>query len=97
MALRDHVHMSAQIEWRTGPAGPRAALVEGPDVWEVVATYRTVGNRAEPTARHLGLDPAEVDAALSEYRANPTDVDERIRCEIELASRAYSEWLAARS
>lgn len=77
---------------RDGPSGRRAALVGGPDVWEIVATHRTVGNRREATARHLGLSPEQVDAALEAYRSDRGAVDARIRSETELAERAYAEW-----
>ena len=95
--MRHHVRVSVDIEWRDGPSGRRPALVHGPDVWEVIATYRTVGNRVEPTARHLGLDSAQVDAAIAEYRSAPSAVDARIRSETELTERAYADWSAKRA
>jgi len=74
--------------WRDGPAGPRPAVVGGPDVWEVVAANRAMGNRPERTARHLGLDPAAIEAALAEYRSRPDEIDARIREELSRAARA---------
>ncbi len=91
------MRVADEIVQRDGPAGPRAALAHGPDVWEVIATYRTVGNRIAPTARHLGLDPSDVDAALAEYRADASEIDARLRTETELAERAYAEWAEGRS
>ena len=95
--IRHHVAMGVQhIVSRDGPAGARAALRDGPDVWEVIATFRAVGNRLEPTARHLGLSTEQVEAALAAYRADSGDVDARIRSELELAERAYREWASGR-
>lgn len=31
----------SRIDFRSGPAGRRPGLVGGPDVWEVVAVYRS--------------------------------------------------------
>lgn len=47
------------IHFRSGPAGRRPALVDGPDVWEVVRVLHNVeatGERAvEEAAQWLGL------------------------------------------
>jgi hypothetical protein len=61
------------IVMRPGPTGPRAALVDGPDVWEVIAAVHAL--RGEGPCRHdenlrselrtvTGLTAAQVAAAL---------------------------------
>jgi hypothetical protein len=82
---------------RPGPTGPRAALLDGPDVWEVIAAMHAL--RAEDSARHgdvlrrelravTGLTTAQVSAALDYYAAHSQDVDERIANNHEAAERA---------
>nr|MDQ3641270.1 hypothetical protein [Actinomycetota bacterium] len=57
------------ISFRDGPTGRRAALVGGPDVWEVVAGL--VGGDVSPDDRIqravevFGLRPEQVDAVLA--------------------------------
>src|ERR1700730_4522235 len=57
-ALRMHEH--PLIVFRDGPAGRRARLVGGPDVWEVVAAIHSARG-AEP-----GLDAEEIVAAVAD-------------------------------
>jgi hypothetical protein len=42
------------IEFRDGPSGRRAALREGPDVWEVALVARDYGGDPEGLAAHFG-------------------------------------------
>lgn len=85
------------IVMRRGPTGPRAALVDGPDVWEVIAALHAL--REEDPSRHgevlrselhavTGLTTAQVAAALDYYTAHPADVDMRIAGNTETAQRA---------
>jgi len=82
---------------RSGPTGPRAALFDGPDVWEVIAASHALGEE-DPT-RHgevlrselrtvTGLTAAQVAAALDYYAAHPEDIDTRIAGNNEGAERA---------
>jgi hypothetical protein len=75
------------IVFRDGPAGRRASLIAGPDVWEVVRAIR--GARAnEPTLDETGvlalvsevsgLDPAAVRTAVDYWAVYPDEVDEMV-------------------
>ncbi len=84
------------IVFRGGPAGRRAALAAGPDVWEVLASLKESNTRGQgaitETAGHLGLSEPQVRAALSYYGAYPDEVDERIRLITEQADTAEAAW-----
>jgi hypothetical protein len=82
---------------RPGATGPRAALCDGPDVWEVIAAVHAL--RDEDPTRHgealerelrtvTGLTTAQVTAVLDYYTAHPEDVDTRIADNVETAERA---------
>src|SRR4051812_11769210 len=51
------------IVFREGPAGRRAGLVSGPDVWEVVAVYRSFDD-VERTAAWLDQPASAIETAL---------------------------------
>ena len=85
------------IVFRDGPAGRRAALAAGPDVWEVIETLRGTGLTGEQaiaaTAEWGALSPAQVREAVRYYAEFQAEVDERIafnRSEVERL-RAASE------
>jgi len=80
------------ITFRSGPAGRRAGVAGGPDVWEIVrdlkgAAAEGVQDPIDAVASTTGLDRSKVDLAASYYAAYPDDVDERIRMEEEAAER----------
>jgi len=75
------------VVMRPGPAGRRAALCDGPDVWEVIAALHAL--RDEDPNRHgealagdlcavTRLTAVQVAAALDYYTADPDDIDTRI-------------------
>lgn len=70
------------IVFRDGPAGRRAALASGPDVWEVIETLRGTGRSGEAaisaTAEWGGLTPAQVRVAVRYYADFSEEIDERI-------------------
>jgi hypothetical protein len=70
------------IVFRDGPAGRRATLASGPDVWEVIETLRGTGlsgeQAIEATAEWGALSPAQVRAAVGYYAEFSAEVDERI-------------------
>ncbi|MBI2168636.1 MAG: hypothetical protein HYU28_03920 [Actinobacteria bacterium] len=83
------------ITFRDGPAGRRAGLVGGPDVWEVVSAL-TGGDvprekRVERVADLLGLRTAQVEAALAYYAEFTDEID----VEIAENDAAADEWEAA--
>jgi hypothetical protein len=79
------------IVYRDGPAGRRAALVGGPDVWEVIRALRDAPGKGErrvgALADELGLLSKQIRLAVDFYGANPTEVDDRIAVEDKAAER----------
>ncbi len=80
-ALRMREHPG--IVFRDGPAGRRAGLAGGPDVWEVVRSLRqattTTGlGREELVATNTGLTLAEIRVAIGYYTAHATEVDGQV-------------------
>jgi uncharacterized protein (DUF433 family) len=95
LRMADH----PSIVFRDGPAGRRAALVGGPDVWEVIGTLQSSGLKGEEAidaAVEWGaLTRAQVDAALRYYGDYPSEIDNRIRQNLETADREYAAWQRA--
>ncbi|MGH9379064.1 MAG: DUF433 domain-containing protein [Thermoanaerobaculia bacterium] len=67
----------------TGPAGRRAVLAgTGLDVWEVVATWRDVGESSDALREsYPWLTEPQLRAALAYYQLYPQEIDERLRRE----------------
>ncbi len=89
-AVRATLHPG--IVFRPGPAGRRAALVGGPDVWEVVSIWKENRRNARATADYLGLPLALVAAALDYYDSYREEIDSWIRRNEVEASRAEASW-----
>jgi hypothetical protein len=89
------------IEFRDGPAGRRASLQRGPDVWQLVMTMRDYerhgGDLLATVAEHLNLDVWEVENGVRYYDAFPDEVDEFIDRTIEEADKAEAAWLRDQS
>lgn len=70
------------IFFRTGPAGRRAVLVGGPDVWQVVAAVRGMPEKGEARvqalAERVGIPEQRVRIALRYYATYPEEIDTRI-------------------
>lgn len=79
------------IVYRDGPAGRRAALAAGPDVWEVIGTIKHVAGSGERKIRNAGrmlsLDERWVRLAVEFYSVFPDEVDARIAANQEAAER----------
>ena len=83
------------VAFRDGPAGRRAGLVGGPDVWEVVRDVRVAPGRGEAKIRRVagdaGLSRSQVRLAIDYYAAFPEEIDARLavedRAETELRER----------
>ncbi|WP_211659253.1 hypothetical protein [Phytoactinopolyspora halophila] len=88
------------IVFRDGPTGRRAALVGGPDVWEVVAALRLSSARGEAavaaTAEEMSLSVAQVKTALDYYGAYPDEIDAQVAENERAAEDAYAAWQAQR-
>jgi hypothetical protein len=84
------------IVFRDGPAGRRAALIGGPDVWEMMATLKGGEVRGEgaiaAAAELLELTELQVRTAVRYYGAYPEEIDERIRRNVEEADEAEAAW-----
>jgi hypothetical protein len=77
------------ITFRPGPAGRRAGLVGGPDVWEVVRDLLAArsARRKDPVAwvaRTAGLGEEQVRLAAAYYTAYPVEIEARIEADEEL-------------
>jgi hypothetical protein len=70
------------ICFRDGPAGRRAVVVGGPDVWEVVAAAQRAPERGEALfealADRVGVSPKTIRIALRYYAEYPDEVDRHI-------------------
>jgi predicted transcriptional regulator len=89
------------ITFRDGPAGRRAGLVRGPDVWEIVRALQQLGgedDRAElKLAEQISLNPEEIRIATRYYSEYPEEIDTRIRLDEEEAERAEAAWRRRRA
>jgi hypothetical protein len=87
------------VVFRDGPAGRRAALAGGPDVWEVIETLKGTGLAGEravaATAEWGALTPAQVHAAVRYYADFRQEVDARIVHNGEEADRQRAAWVRA--
>lgn len=88
------------IVFRDGPAGRRAALAAGVDVWEVAAALRDSGLRGEAAidavAAEFDLPPARVRTALAYYGAHPAEIDDEIADNEHAADAALRSWESQR-
>jgi uncharacterized protein (DUF433 family) len=84
------------IVFRDGPAGRRAALAAGPDVWEVIETLKDTGLTGEQaivaTAEWGNLTLAQVRTAMRYYGDFRDEVDERIALNRERTEREHAAW-----
>ncbi len=84
------------VVFRDGPAGRRAALSGGPDVWEVIAAVRRSGldgeNALAAAAEWGSLSLAQVRAAVHYYAEYQQEIDERITRNVEEADAAEQQW-----
>jgi hypothetical protein len=69
------------VTFRDGPAGLRAGLLGGPDVWEAVMWLEDLAAEADPIAALVEdsiLTRSQVDAALRYRAAYPDEIAARI-------------------
>ena len=89
------------IVFRDGPAGRRAALAGGPDVWEVLETLQGTGLAGEQaiaaTAEWGALTHAQVRTAVRYYADFRDEVDERIAHNRAEADRQQAAWERAQA
>ena len=67
------------IVFRDGPAGRRAVVVGGPDVWEIIGAVHSAPERGdrlvEALAGRIGVPADKVRIAIRYYAEYPDDVD----------------------
>jgi hypothetical protein len=84
------------IVFRSGPAGRRAGLAGGPDVWEVMRVFNgseLQGEEAlERTAERTGLRADQVRTALRYYAEYPDEINSWARRVDDEAARAEAAW-----
>lgn len=84
------------VIFRGGPAGRRAALPGGPDVWELMFTLKSGKARGEEaitaTAELLNLADSQVRAAVRYYSVFTDEVDRRIALNTEDVDEAEAAW-----
>lgn len=84
------------VRYADGPAGRRARLIGGPDVWEVIAVAHDNDGEVRETAAYLELPLGLVQAAAAYYGAYPQEIEERIERNRREALEAHAAFLAAR-
>lgn len=84
------------IVFRDGPSGRRAALLRGPDVWEVVTLLRHLDSRGDAAmteaAEQLGAHPAAIRTALAYYGEFAEEVDAEVAANERAAEKARASW-----
>lgn len=91
----DRAETHPGIVFRSGPAGRRAGLAGGPDVWEICWAARQRGGGkqvAERLAEDLSLTPDRVAVALRYAAEFPEEIEARI--ELHERETAHYEALA---
>lgn len=87
------------VVFKDGPSGRRAALQQGPDIWEVVTALREMDERdddaVDATVELLNLSPARVSIALRYYGAYSSEIDQELADAETASARAEEEWKTA--
>ncbi len=86
------------IVFRDGPAGRRAALAAGPDVWEVIHVLLRQEERGEHALRAIsdvmGISLPQVRAAVGYFAAHEAEILGRIQENERAAAEALTAWEA---
>jgi len=68
------------VEIRDGITGPRAALKDGPDIWQVIMVKEGYGDDLQGLSEHFGDLPMEdIETVLAFYRLFPEQIDAKLR------------------
>ncbi len=88
------------VIFKDGPSGRRAALANGPDIWEVVKFLHEIDERGpgalDAASEALALDPGQVSSAVSYYADYPDEIDAEIAEASEASRRAEDAWRVQR-
>jgi len=85
------------IRFADGPAGRRAVLVGGGDVWEVVAVVRDNDGDVAAAADYLGIEAERVQAAVAYYAEFRDEIDAWIDANERETAAAHARWQAAQA
>lgn len=98
-ALRAQAH--PLVTFRDGPAGRRARMSGGPDVWEILRAVRSA-QRSEPdlsrdrivalVAETAGVTPGVVLAATAYWAEYPAEVDALVERADAEEAQAHANW-----
>lgn len=89
------------IVFRDGPAGRRASLAAGSDVWEVICSLRdakarepglTEASRIQLVAGNSGLTVGQVRTAVDYYASYPDEIDRQLRDADAAEETALAAW-----
>lgn len=83
------------ISFADGPAGRRARLLGGPDVWEAIAVAKDNDGDLAETAAYLEISLGRMQAAAAYYAAHPQEINEWIERNRRDANDAHAAFLAA--
>lgn len=86
------------IVFRDGPAGRRAALTVGPDIWEIASALRDVDERGDEAVATVAVDftlsELSVRVALAYYGAYADEIDAEVADNDRAAEEALRSWEA---
>lgn len=89
-----------RITFKDGPSGRRAAIVGGPDVWELMGFVHDSGLRGDKAlmgaAEWFSLPVEDVIAAIAYATEYADEIGELVRLNTEVASEAQASWEAQR-
>jgi hypothetical protein len=84
------------IVFRGGPAGRRAGLAAGPDVWEVVRVFKSVEASGEEAVAHTAelssLSLSQIRTVLRYYAEYQDEIDAWLQRVDDEARRAEAAW-----
>jgi hypothetical protein len=92
LAQADHLAGHPGVAFRDGPAGRRAGVVGGPDVWEVVQVFLDEVRHVQATAATLNVSRGQVEAAIGYYAHHPAEIDAWIESNHREAEEAEAAW-----
>ncbi|MGH2601875.1 MAG: hypothetical protein ACRDQW_15775 [Haloechinothrix sp.] len=88
------------VVFKNGSTGRRAALSNGPDIWEVVRALREIDERGEDAiaavAELMDLPAARVRTAIRYYGEFPDEINAEISQNVAEAEAAHEAWQAQR-
>lgn len=83
------------ITFRDGPAGRRAAVAGGPDVWEIIAALKADApgdGVVEEVAADMGWPTPMIEVALAYYSRYPDEIDDWIAENERQAQASFEAW-----